>query len=303
MEAFTSEKVSLKSRASTFFKELQGRMCSTIEAVDGQKRFTVDRWSYPQGGGGETRVIEHGGVFEKGGVNFSEVRGRLNEKLAQRLKVESQAFLATGISLVLHPYNPMIPTVHFNLRYLALENGDSWFGGGTDLTPYYLNEEDAVHFHSTLKRVCDKHNPSYYSRFKKWCDEYFFVKHRQEARGIGGIFFDYLRDQPERTFAFVQDVGNAFLEAYNPIVKKRMKEPWGEPERQWQLHRRGRYAEFNLVYDRGTLFGLETEGRIESILMSLPPVVQWSYNLQPEPGSREAKLVEVLGKPKDWIPL
>lgn len=301
METLMSEKISLKSRASTFFKELQGRMCSTIEAVDAHRKFTIDRWSHPDGGGGDTRVIEHGGVFEKGGVNFSDVRGQFNDKLAHRLNVTAQPFQATGISLVLHPYNPMIPTVHFNLRYLELKNGDSWFGGGTDLTPYYLNEEDAVHFHSTLKRVCDQHNLVYYSRFKKLCDEYFFILHRHEARGIGGIFFDYLRDQPEQTFAFVQDVGNTFLQAYIPIVTNRMKDRWGEAERQWQLQRRGRYVEFNLVYDRGTLFGLETEGRMESILMSLPPAVQWKYNVQPKPGSREAQLLEVLAKPKDWI--
>ncbi len=301
MEALTSEKVLLKSRASTFFKELQETICSTVEKVDGQRIFSIDRWSHPHGGGGDTRIIEQGGVFEKGGVNFSDVRGGLSEKLAQRLKVTPQAFQATGISVVLHPCNPMIPTVHFNLRYLQLENDDRWFGGGADLTPYYLNEQDVVHFHTTLKRVCDKHKPSYYPNFKKWCDEYFFIKHRQEERGVGGIFFDDLRDQPEQTFAFIQDVGNAFLEAYIPIVSNRLKDPWGEAERQWQLHRRGRYVEFNLVYDRGTLFGLETEGRIESILMSLPPAVQWRYNVQPKPNSREAKLLEVLTKPKDWV--
>jgi len=303
METLTSEKASLKSRASTFLKELQGKICAAIESVDGQKRFSIDRWDHPHGGGGDTRIIEQGGVFEKGGVNFSDVRGELSERLAQRLKVPPQAFQATGISVVLHPCNPMIPTAHFNLRYVEVENGDRWFGGGTDLTPYYLNEQDITHFHTTLKRVCDRHNPSYYPLFKKWCDEYFFIKHRHEERGVGGIFFDDLREQPEQSFAFVQDVGNAFLEAYIPIVNNRKKDQWGDAERQWQLHRRGRYVEFNLTYDRGTLFGLETDGRIESILMSLPPVVEWKYNFQPKPDSREAKLLDVLTKPKDWITL
>ncbi|MBI4427925.1 MAG: oxygen-dependent coproporphyrinogen oxidase [Ignavibacteriales bacterium] len=301
MEILTSEKTSLKSRASSFFYELQKKICVTVEGIDGQKTFFIDRWSYPQGGGGDTRIIESGGVFEKGGVNFSDVRGELTERLAQRLKVAPQGFQATGISVVLHPFNPMIPTVHFNLRFLELQNGDRWFGGGTDLTPYYLNEKDVVHFHATLKEACDKHHPSYYRRFKKWCDEYFFIKHRHEERGVGGIFFDDLRDQPEQTFAFVQDVGNAFLQAYIPIVNYRRKDRWGDAERQWQLQRRGRYAEFNLLYDRGTLFGLETEGRIESILMSLPPAVHWKYNVQPKPDSREAKLLEVLKTPKDWV--
>lgn len=301
MEITETTKKPLKTQAAGFFKQLQDPICAALEALDGKERFAVDSWKHPHGGGGETRIIQNGAVFEKGGVNFSDVRGHLSDKLAQRLKVESQAFQATGISVVLHPYNPMIPTVHFNLRYLELENGDRWFGGGSDLTPYYLNEQDVVHFHTTLKKVCDKHNSSYYPDFKRWCDEYFFIKHRHERRGVGGIFFDDLRDEPKQAFVFVQDVGNAFLEAYIPIVRNRVKDRWGEPERQWQLHRRGRYVEFNLVYDRGTLFGLETEGRIESILMSLPPAVQWKYNVQPQPDSREAKLIEALTKPKDWI--
>ncbi len=301
METATLEKVSLKLRAATFFKDLQEAICHNLEGVDGQSRFMVDRWVHPHGGGGDTRIIENGGVFEKGGVNFSDVSGQLGENLAQRLRVKQGNFHATGISLVLHPYNPMIPTVHANLRYIELENGDCWFGGGADLTPYYLNEQDVIHFHSTFKRTCDKHNPTSYRQFKKWCDEYFFIKHRLERRGVGGIFFDDLREQPEQTFAFVQDVGNAFPEAYIPIVNNRKQDRWSDVERQWQLHRRGRYAEFNLVYDRGTLFGLETEGRIESILMSLPPSVQWNYNVQPKPDSREAKLLEVLRTPRDWV--
>ncbi|MBI3006139.1 MAG: oxygen-dependent coproporphyrinogen oxidase [Ignavibacteriales bacterium] len=301
VETIASRKVSLKLRASTFFKELQETICAAIEGVDGQSKFTIDRWTHPHGGGGDTRIIENGGVLEKGGVNFSDVSGQLSERLARRLKVKPEHFRATGISLVLHPYNPMIPTVHCNLRYLELENEDRWFGGGMDLTPYYLNEQDVIHFHSTLKKACDKHDSSYYPRFKKWCDEYFFIKHRSEGRGVGGIFFDDLREKPEETFSFVQDIGNTFLEAYIPIVNNRRKDRWGDAERQWQLHRRGRYAEFNLVYDRGTLFGLETEGRVESILMSLPPAVQWKYNVQPKPDSPEVKLLEALKTPKDWL--
>lgn len=301
METSVIEKQSLKIRAATFFKQLQETICRELEALDGKERFGIDFWTHPKGGGGDTRVIENGAVFEKGGVNFSYVKSLLSEKLAQRLNVLPQAFHATGISLVLHPFSPMIPTVHFNLRYLELNNGDCWFGGGMDLTPFYLFEEDAIHFHTVLKSVCDKHDPSFYPRFKQWCDEYFYLKHRDEARGIGGIFYDYLRENSEQTFVFIQDIGNACLDAYAPIVKKRRKEPWREHEKEWQLVRRGRYVEFNLLYDRGTLFGLETEGRIESILLSLPPTTKWIYNVQPDPGSREAQLLEVLRRPKDWI--
>ena len=301
MSPTTSEISALKARSSAFFQESQEKICSVLEKLDGRGSFVRDRWSHPQGGGGDTRVIENGGVFEKGGVNFSDVSGHLYDKLAERLGVASQPFQATGISLVLHPLSPMVPTVHFNLRYLELENGDRWFGGGMDLTPYYLNEKDVVHFHTSLKRVCDQHDLTFYPRFKKACDEYFYLKHRREARGAGGIFFDYLRDQPERSFNFVQEIGNTFLDAYIPILQNRMNDAWGEPERQWQLHRRGRYVEFNLIYDRGTLFGLETNGRTESILMSLPPMATWGSHAQPVPGSREAQLLEAITSPKNWI--
>lgn len=294
-------KKALKTQAAEFFKQLQDSICAALEALDGKEKFAVDSWKHPHGGGGETRIIQNGAIFEKGGVNFSDVQGILSEKLARQLNVEAQAFRASGISLVLHPYSPMVPTVHFNLRFIELHNGDGWFGGGVDLTPYYLVEEDVVHFHTTLKDVCDRHDPALYYRFKRSCDEYFYIEHRFEARGVGGIFFDYLREDLAQTFGFVQDVGTSFLIAYGQIVERRRSEPWGELEKKWQLHRRGRYVEFNLVYDRGTLFGLETEGRIESILMSLPPVVEWRYNLQPKPGSREAKLVEILREPKDWL--
>jgi len=283
-----------------FFESLQTNICRTLEAVDGTAHFQEDAWRHPDGGGGKTRVLNNGKVFEKAGVNFSAVKTQLSEKLAARLKVQPQPAFATGISLVLHPESPMIPTVHMNLRYFELANGDAWFGGGADLTPYYLFEEDARHFHHVQKNVCDAFDPSCYPRFKASCDEYFFLKHRNETRGIGGIFFDYEREQREQFFEFVQNAGNAFLEAYRPIVDRRKNEPFGKREREWQLIRRGRYVEFNLLYDRGTLFGLETGGRTESILISLPPEVKWAYNHEPEPGSREASLLEVLRKPRAW---
>ena len=255
----------------------------------------------PRGGGGITCILQNGGVFEKAGVNYSAVSTRLTENIASRLNVSPQEIFATGISLVLHPFSPMLPAVHMNLRYLELADGDAWFGGGADLTPYYLFEDDARHFHSTLKTVCDRFDPGFYPRFKISCDEYFFIKHRGEARGVGGIFFDYERENLEAMFTFVQELGKTFLDAYIPIVERRRGEPWGEKEKHWQLIRRGRYVEFNLIYDRGTLFGLETQGRAESILMSLPPEVHWVHHHIPEPGSREAQLLEVLKNPRDWL--
>jgi coproporphyrinogen III oxidase len=252
------------------------------------------------GGGGKSRVLENGRIFERAGVNTSAVSGVLSKSLAEKLQAEAKEFYATGISVVLHPCSPVIPTVHMNLRYIELSNGEAWFGGGADLTPYYLFEDDAKHFHSILKSICDKHNREYYPRFKKWCDEYFFLKHRGEARGIGGIFFDYVKDDLENFFLLVEDLGNGFLDAYLPIVERRKNEPYGEQERDWQLVRRGRYVEFNLLQDRGTLFGLETGGRTESILMSLPPAVKWVYNYEPPSASREEELLAVLRHPKEW---
>jgi len=297
-EALTT--TSLKNRAQKLVGEIQEQMTIAFEALDGIGRFEQDDWKHPEGGGGNSRVLQNGRVFEKAGVNTSTVSGTLSNSLAEKLKAGTKGFHATGTSLVLHPHSPMIPTVHMNLRYIELSNGDAWFGGGADLTPYYLFEDDATHFHSTLKNICDKHSREYYPRFKKWCDEYFFVKHRGEARGIGGIFFDYVRDDLEDFFLFVEDLGNGFLESYLPIVERRKNEPYGEREKEWQMIRRGRYAEFNLVYDHGTLFGLETHGRTESILMSLPPAVRWVYNYQPEPGSREEDLLKVLQQSRDW---
>ena len=298
----------LGERARSFFAELQEEICRELERIDGKARFGEDRWSHASGregetGGGLTRVIDDGDVFEKGAVNFSAVQGQLPERLAARLEVPAQPFSAAGLSLVIHPRSPMVPTVHMNVRHLTLRGangGKAWFGGGTDLTPYYLFEEDAVHFHRCLKEACDRHEVADHSRFKKACDEYFHLKHRGEGRGAGGIFFDYLEDDLEAVFEFVQDVGRVFLKSYVPIVRRRLDEPWSDRERDWQLHRRGRYVEFNLIYDRGTLFGLETGGRTESILVSLPPLVRWTHGHQP-PGPREQALLKILRRPVDWV--
>ncbi len=290
----------LRDRASQFFAELQESICRGLEAVEGGARFGEDRWTHPAGGGGVSRVLAGGRVFEAAGVNRAAVSGRLTERLAKQLEVECVEFFASGISLVVHPLSPMIPTVHMNLRYIELPT-KAWFGGGADMTPYYLFEEDARHFHQAWKEICDRHDTSYYPRFKKWCDEYFFIAHRKEARGIGGIFFDYLSLDLERVFAFIEDAGRGFLGAFTPIVERRAAHPWWDREREWQLVRRGRYVEFNLVYDRGTLFGLETQGRTESILMSLPPLVRWRYDHHPPPGSPEAALLDVLRTPRPWV--
>jgi coproporphyrinogen III oxidase len=306
----------IKDQARDFFAALQDEICRALEHLDGRGRFREDLWTRDQGGGGRTRVLEAGEVFEKAGVNFSEVFGNFDEAFAQRLPLgDGTQFFATGISLVLHPVNPFVPTVHANFRYLE-RGGGSWFGGGTDLTPYYPFLEDVIHFHRTLKVACDEFGPDLYPRFKKWCDEYFFLKHREETRGVGGIFFDYLsgesaadlfQEQPEKerqgiesVFAFVQRMGRSFLPAYLPIADKRKGQTYTDREREFQLIRRGRYVEFNLVYDRGTHFGLQTGGRTESILMSLPPFVRWVYDYKPEPGTREAEAWEFF-HPRDWL--
>lgn len=294
----------LKHRAQEFFSGLQDRICRALEEADGQARFREDNWQREGGGGGRTRVIENGSVFEKGGVNFSAVAGTLPEEFAAKIGQEvpnaaGREFFATGVSLVLHPRNPYVPTVHANFRYLEKGNA-AWFGGGADLTPFYPFREDVVHFHQTLKTACDRHGAELYPRFKAWCDEYFFIRHRNETRGVGGIFFDYLADEPEARFAFVRDVGEAFLPAYLPIIEKRRSQKFGDRERQFQLIRRGRYAEFNLVYDRGTVFGLETRGRTESILMSLPPLASWVYDYRPEPDSPEAEAWTYF-TPQNWL--
>ncbi len=313
-----TEQPALKERAKAFFAQLQDEICTSLEQLDGSGRFREDIWIREEGGGGRTRVLEDGALFEKAGVNFSEVFGKFDDAFAQRLPIgDGSEFFATGISLVLHPANPFVPTVHANFRYLERGSG-SWFGGGTDLTPYYPYLEDAIHFHRTLKNASDEFDPEFYARFKKWCDEYFFLKHRNESRGVGGIFFDYLTGDSEREktvangehlpaahsiesiFEFVQRIGETFLPAYLPIAERRKDERYGEREREFQLIRRGRYVEFNLVYDRGTHFGLQTRGRTESILMSLPPLAKWVYDYQPEPGTREAEALEFF-HPRDWL--
>lgn len=304
----------MKEKFTTYIKDLQNQITSALEKIDGVAKFKEDIWTREEGGGGRTRVIENdpegSGVFEKGGVNISEVYGKLPESMQQYFGVKDADFFACGLSLVLHPKNPFVPTVHANWRYFEMYDSegnivDQWFGGGQDLTPYYLFEGDAVHFHKICKTACDKHNPTFYEIYKKRCDEYFWNAHRDEARGIGGLFFDYLKPSDEMNiqdwYGFVTEVGNSFLECYLPIVEKRKLLSYSEENRRWQEIRRGRYVEFNLVHDKGTLFGLKTNGRIESILMSLPPVVQWKYDHHPEKGSVEEKLIEVLRNPKDWV--
>jgi coproporphyrinogen III oxidase len=297
----------LFERAAELFRELQTEICDALAAADGRARFGADEWQRPGGGGGVSRILADGAVLEKAGVGWSSVEGELPADFAGQLPGAGRGFRATGVSLVIHPRSPMVPTTHANFRFL--EKGDAaWFGGGADLTPYYLFREDAAHFHRTLAEACDRHRPvGDYDRFKAWCDEYFFLPHRGETRGVGGIFFDYLgapgkgaEHDLEQVFGFVRDAGRAFVAAYVPIVERRKAEPWGDAERTWQLRRRGRYVEFNLLYDRGTVFGLKTNGRTESILMSLPPLVRWDYDVRPDPGSREAELVAAL-TPTSWL--
>ncbi|UFP94373.1 oxygen-dependent coproporphyrinogen oxidase [Gloeobacter morelensis] len=290
-----------RARVRAFMQSLQDSITSRLEAVDGEGRFVEDLWEREEGGGGRSRILTEGRVFERAGIGFSEVHGSHLPPsiLQQRPEAEGHPFYVTGTSMVLHPRNPYVPTVHLNYRYF--EAGPVWwFGGGADLTPYYGFVEDAAHFHATLKAACAAHDPDYYPRFKKWCDEYFYLKHRQEPRGVGGIFFDYVQGDWEKIFAFARSCGNAFLPAYLPIVERRHNLAYTERERNFQLYRRGRYVEFNLVWDRGTIFGLQTNGRIESILMSMPPLVRWEYNYRPEPGTPEAELYEVFLVPQDW---
>ena len=300
----------MKESFYNFITELQDTITAALELADGSASFKEDLWKRPEGGGGRTRVLESGAVFEKGGVNISGVHGTLPKSMQTHLNVSEASFYACGLSLVLHPKNPMAPTVHANWRYFEMydNNGniaDQWFGGGLDLTPYYLFEEDAVHFHQTCKNACDRHDPDFYPEYKEKCDAYFWNTHRDEARGVGGLFFDYLKPTPKHSlkqwYNFVTDVANNFLEAYLPILERRKNLPYTDEQKKWQEIRRGRYVEFNLVHDKGTLFGLKTNGRIESILMSLPPKVQWHYDYYPEKNSPEAALMKVIKKPRNWI--
>ncbi|MCF1716492.1 oxygen-dependent coproporphyrinogen oxidase [Flavihumibacter sp. RY-1] len=300
-----------KDKFIAYIHDLQNRICAALEAADGKASFVEDQWERPEGGGGKTRVIANGNVIEKGGVNTSVVFGEVTDAMRTQLKINGHSWFACGLSLVIHPYNPFVPTVHCNYRMFELYNEagevmDRWFGGGTDLTPYYLFEEDARHFHQTYKNACDKFDESFYPAFKKVCDEYFVNWHRnKERRGIGGMFYDYQRPTAERDanwwLAFAQSCGDAFMEAYIPLVEKRKNTNFTPEQKHWQEIRRGRYTEFNLVHDRGTLFGLKTNGRIESILMSLPPTVRFEYNYQPVPGSEEDKLLQACLHPVDWV--
>jgi len=286
--------------AVQYFQDLQRRICASLQEADGVGSFREDKWQREGGGGGLTRLLVNGGVFEKAGVNFSEVHGQMAPEFAAQIPGEGCDFTATGISLVLHPRNPHVPTVHANFRYLT-KGAKRWFGGGSDLTPYYPYREDVIGFHKVWKRVCERHSAVVdYQRLKKWCDEYFYLSHRSEPRGVGGIFFDYLEGDWEALFTFVRDCGDAFLGAYLPIVERRRNEPYDDRQRAFQEYRRGRYVEFNLLYDRGTVFGLKTGGRVESILMSLPPIARWQYDYRPAPDSREAELYDYFLKPRDW---
>ncbi len=281
-----------------FILELQNTICRELEKID-SKNFIEDKWIRDEGGGGITKVISNGNIFERGGINFSSVYGILPDSIARQVKKEEGEFAVCGLSIIIHPYSPKIPTIHMNIRYFEMANGKSWFGGGIDLTPYYPIEDDFKYFHEIMKKACNSVEDNSYSEFKKYCDEYFTVKHRNEMRGIGGIFFDYLPGN-EKHFDLVKSVGNSFLEAYLPIVEKRMNEKFTHQDKEFQLIRRGRYVEFNLIYDRGTLFGLKTKGRIESILISMPPEVKFIYNYNPPENSSQEKMMKYY-QPLDWV--
>ncbi len=291
-----------------FLLDLQDRICQSLEAADGQQQFTEDAWEREAGGGGRTRVLANGAVIEKGGVNFSHVFGDNlpGSATAHRPELAGRSFQAMGVSLVIHPHNPYVPTSHANVRFFIAEKPGAdpvwWFGGGFDLTPYYGNDEDCRHWHETAKAACDPFGAEVYPHFKQWCDDYFYLKHRQEPRGIGGLFFDDLNEPDfEHAFGLMQAIGNAYTDAYLPIIERNKDRPYGERERDFQLHRRGRYVEFNLVYDRGTLFGLQSGGRTESILMSLPPEVRWGYDWKPDAGTPEAELYSRYLQPRNWL--
>lgn len=293
---------------SSWFKELQNNITESLSALDGLAEFQSDIWQRAEGGGGDTRIILNGNVFEKGGVNFSHVFGKLPEILKSETR-SADFFHATGVSIVIHPNHPMIPIIHMNVRYFEMrdhENGkvvDAWFGGGIDLSPAYPNDEDVLFFHQYLKNACGRHDKTYYLKFKKWCDEYFTIVHRNQMRGVGGVFFDHMRGNEEKSmeqiFTFVQDIGNSFVPIYTEVVQRNRLKPFTETNKKWQLMRRGYYTEFNLVYDRGTHFGLKSNGRIESILMSLPPQAEWVYNFIPEENSEEDKALAYF-QPTDW---
>jgi len=298
-----------KTQISTWFQGLQSRICTALEEADGKSNFQIDTWEREGGGGGTSRVIENGNLIEKGGVNFSAVFGESPAQILKLMQLEPADFFATGVSIVLHPKNPLVPIIHMNVRYFEMSNGIYWFGGGIDLTPHYVFNEDAIFFHQSLKIACDKHHASYYPEFKKKADDYFYIPHREETRGIGGIFFDHLKDVNTKTkkitkqdrWDFVREIGEAFAPIYTKIANKNKKFSFTKEQIEWQRIRRGRYVEFNLVYDRGTKFGLETNGRTESILMSLPPEANWQYAHEPKKGSEEEKTISLLKKGIDWV--
>ncbi|WP_428331348.1 oxygen-dependent coproporphyrinogen oxidase [Mucilaginibacter sp.] len=294
------------------YQLIQDEICAALELADGKAHFEEEKWEREGGGGGRTRVIQNGNIFEKGGVNFSAVHGKLPDSMIKAFKVEQDDFFATGISIVIHPNHPLVPIIHMNIRYFEMPSsfGEGqkpvrWFGGGIDLTPHYVIDEDARYFHAYLKSVCDNYNHDFYHRFKLWADDYFFIKHRNETRGIGGIFYDRLMENEENSwdsiFEFSKSLGRSFIPIYTELVKRNRDKTFTELEQQWQYQRRSRYTEFNLVYDAGTKFGLETNGRIESILMSLPPTAKWLYNYQPEAGSEEEKTLSLLKKGINWV--
>ncbi|MFK7900043.1 MAG: oxygen-dependent coproporphyrinogen oxidase [Cyclobacteriaceae bacterium] len=294
-----------KEEIANDFQGIQDFICDSLKKADHLEAFQEDKWERPEGGGGRTRIIKNEATIEKGGVNFSAVHGKTPEKILAALKLEEADFFATGVSIVMHPQNPFCPIIHMNIRYFEMSNGISWFGGGIDLTPHYINAEDASFFHSELKKRCDTYDASYYAKFKQWADDYFFIKHRNETRGIGGIFFDRLSPTDDKSFDgyfnFVSEVGKSFPVIYNELLSRNKDKPFISSHKEWQALRRSRYVEFNLVYDKGTKFGLDTNGRVESILMSMPPIAQWEYDYQPTPNSEEEFTLNNLKKGIDWI--
>jgi len=295
-----------KERIAETYKTIQDEICRGLEELDGGAKFAEELWNREGGGGGRTRVIQNGDILEKGGVNFSAVHGKTPEKVKKYFGTDEEDFFATGVSIVIHPNNPWVPIIHMNIRYFELSEQVRWFGGGIDLTPHYVVEEEARFFHNKMKEVCDRHHPSFYPDFKAWADRYFFIKHRGESRGIGGVFYDRLMPEKaglsaDRIFDFSCDLGRVFVPTYAELVNKNRAKSYSQREKEWQLLRRGRYVEFNLIYDAGTRFGLETNGRIESILMSLPAQANWAYDFRPEPGSPEEKTLSLLRGNPDWL--
>ncbi|MDA0193902.1 MAG: oxygen-dependent coproporphyrinogen oxidase [Bacteroidetes bacterium] len=294
-----------KESISRWFRNLQLAICNSLEILDREEKFLEDEWTRSGGGGGYSSVISNGNLLEKGGVNYSQVHGETPQKILEALQLKESMFYATGVSIVLHPKNPHVPIIHMNVRYFEMSDGTWWFGGGIDLTPIYISEKQASFFHKELKKACDNHDSSYYQKFKTWADDYFYIKHRNETRGIGGIFFDRLagkdNDSKERIFEFVKEIGNSLVPVYSAIAEENRSIPFDESQREWQYLRRGRYTEFNLVYDKGTKFGLDTNGRTESILMSLPPQANWKYDFHPREGTPEWLTQSLLLKGIDWI--